>query len=117
MRRWRLGTCIPATVIRYLSENQRYIESVTFITDPMCFPQQIPFDVLQLPVLRRLYWTGATGYEEMKELGKFLLSHANHLEELGLDFLDWNDTEQFFIPPGNNFARHCLGLPLDAAKG
>ncbi|KAH7309938.1 hypothetical protein BKA65DRAFT_167871 [Rhexocercosporidium sp. MPI-PUGE-AT-0058] len=103
-------------VIRYLSEHQRHIESVTFIPDPLCFPQQISFDLLLLPILRRLYWIGATGYEEMKVLGKLLLSHANHLEELGLDSPDWDNTEQFFTPPGNNFARYCLEVPLDEAK-
>ena len=93
---WDLGMCIPENILGsegYLTKQQTAIESLSLITSGKChYSGRMQEEILILsnfPRLRKFSWKGLRSAEELNSLRGLFRSNFRVLEELELDFFDW----------------------------
>ena len=94
---WDLGMCVPEHILGregYLAKKQTVIESLSLITGGKHYYKRedyaLPNVVLSnSPQLRTCSWKGLYSTEELESLRGLFASNYQILEDLELDFIDW----------------------------
>lgn len=95
---WDLGMCIPEHILGregYLTKKQTAIESLSLITGAH-HPRHEDSPAVQtlvlssFPRIRKFSWKGLRLTEELESLRGFFASNYQILEDLELDFIDWD---------------------------
>ena len=95
---WDLGMCIPGHILGregYLPKKQTAIESLSLITTP-CPDEYLqslviePVVLSNFPQLRKFTWKGLCTTEQLNSLRDLFASNYEVLEDLELDFNDWD---------------------------
>lgn len=93
---WHLGTCIPLEILGLsgiVSLNQPSLTSLSLITDPKCeeaHDDRCDIDLSSFRLLQSLSWKGPNA-EHLGSLSFALLSNAEILRKITLDFMNWPD--------------------------
>lgn len=88
--RWRLGTCVPKSILGPdgdLPRYQPYIEHLNLLTDGTCLHARHGLGAMsQLCSVRDLTWNGIQHPEEVESLRQCLRSNHPHLRSLSVGF-------------------------------
>ena len=126
---WDLGMCIPENILGsegYLTKQQTAIESLSLITSGKChYSVRVQEEILILsnfPRLRKFSWKGLSSTEELNSLRGLFRSNFRVLEELELDFFEWEavtidgvDTMDYSYEDGPSFPEAILPHNSDGA--
>ncbi|KAL9071319.1 MAG: hypothetical protein Q9161_004335 [Pseudevernia consocians] len=115
---WDLGMCIPGHILGregYLTKKQTAIESLSLITTPCpdWYLEDVVIDPVVLsnfPQLRKFSWKGLRTTGQLNSLRDLFASNYEVLEDLELDFNDWNRVRINGTLP-NGFGLEDYSLP------
>ena len=91
-----MGTCFPNTILGqggYLATHQSCLRKLSLVTPSVCTQAAPPLS--QFVTLQDLSWKGSLSDDDCRALKDFFLSHHEKLTSLEIDFVDWEETEDF----------------------
>ena len=96
---WKLGVCIPATILGpsgYLNRRQRDVQDLSLFTDFTCTNEtdvELSMAISHFTLLRSFSWGGLRSEEDFQALAVCLENNQNSLESLVIDASDWIDSD------------------------